>query len=169
MTKKNYGFYVPPSRLWAYGSALNRHDQGLALIIFADRRYVLNEDPPSWALTHMAKGGDCPPQFRSDLDWLKHTQFAVTITDRLDKRVRDCREEPTWPTRPDLRGASYAQLCEVAPNLRQQGWRHQLHAEKALAQAEEDDKYAGKTSTQILEEAMAERDRREAAGLPPEE
>src|ERR1700723_1266626 len=116
MTKKNLGLGSETPRIWRYGSQLSRLDQAKALMAWEDRRYIVNGEP-EWVVRSRAGGKDYPPQFASDLDWLEHTKFAVTMTGKLDQRCRECREEPTWPTRPDLVGASEGIQAVHAPNL----------------------------------------------------
>lgn len=146
-----------------YGKELARDEQGLVLMAWDNRRYTLTKIP-AWAQAGIDRGYDYPPQFRDDLEWLEHTQFVVTMNGRLDKRSRDCKEEPTWPTRPELRIASLAAQAQLGPNLRYPGWAQDAAAEERRLKAEQD---TAKTPEQIIKEAMTERDRMISLGLDP--
>lgn len=152
MTRKNFGPATVPPKMWRLGTELLREDQGLVLMAFEDRRYVAGRKP-TWAAQPMPGGGEWPPQFATDMDWLANTKFVVTMNGKLDKRSRECREAPTWPTRPDLRDATLAEQARWAPNLRYDGWSRDLAAspEDRLAQAEEEAATAGMTPAQVIE------------------
>jgi hypothetical protein len=151
MTRKNFGPGSTAPKLWRIGTELLREDQGLVLMAFEDRRYVEGK-PPAWTRKLMPGGEAWPPQFASDIDWLGHTQFVVTMNGRLDKRSRECREAPTWPTRPDLRDASMAEQARFAPNLRYDGWSADLgqNPEQRLRDAEDEEATRGMTADQVL-------------------
>jgi hypothetical protein len=168
MTKKNFGMGSSSAKLWRLGSSLLAEDQALALEVWEGQRYTETEEAPDWVRREGARGRQYPPQFKSSQDWLEHTKFAVTMNMRLDRRSRECREAPTWPTRPDLQGASLAAQAFEAPNLRSHGWAREYETEQVLARSRAESEAAGKTAEQIIIEAMAERDRRIAAGLPPD-
>src|SRR5690348_11374799 len=105
MTAKYFGPGSESPRIWEPGTNLPKIDQGVALVLWRDKRYTMHSTP-RWAEIAESRGQDCPPQFVDDMDWLAHTSFSVTIAGNLDKRCKDCQEEPTWPTRPELRGLS---------------------------------------------------------------
>lgn len=152
MTRKNFGVGSSPAKLWRLGTELLREDQGLVLMAFEDRRYVAGK-PPDWARKPMPGGGEWPPQFVSDMDWLANTKFVVTMAGKLDKRSRECREVPTWPTRPDLVGAPIAEQARHAPNLRFEGWSQELtasDAESRLRDAEDEEATRGMTPADKL-------------------
>lgn len=169
MTKRNFGLNMTTPKLWRYGSELLREDQGMVLMIWEGQRYILDSEPPRWAYKTDSGTETYPPQFASDIDWLAHTRFATTMNGRLDKRVRECQEEPTWPTRPDLVGASIGEQAALAPNLRFKGWARQRELEKRVAAAELTESFRGLSGVEILRIAQERALAREAAGLPPEE
>jgi hypothetical protein len=78
------------------GSEL-RSDQQREVLSSYIHRYT-KDHVPRWA-----KSTKYPVQFESDSDWLEHTQFAVANSGELDKRVRHCMSNPTWPDNPELR------------------------------------------------------------------
>lgn len=151
MTRKNFGIGSSAPKLWRLGTELLREDQGLVLMAFEDRRYVEGKKP-AWAMKPMPGGGEWPPQFASDMDWLGNTKFVVTMNGRLDKRSRKCREQPTWPTMPELRNASLAEQARYAPNLRYDGWSADLAItpEQRLRDAEDEEATRGMTPDQKL-------------------
>lgn len=154
MPRKGFGPGSGAPKLWRIGTELLREDQGLVLMAFEDRRYVVGR-VPDWARKPMPGGEAWPPQFASDMEWLANTQFVVTLNGRLDKRSRDCRESPTWPTRPDLRGASLPEQAKYAPGLRYEGWSHDLalgvSPEQRLQEAEDEEATRGMTAAEILD------------------
>jgi hypothetical protein len=160
MTRKTFGIGSEIPRIWRYGKDLLREDQGVCLMVWEEKRYTV-KTMPEWAETELKLGKDCPPQFASDMDWLRHTKFAVTMSGRLDRRVRECREEPTWPTRPELRTLSKAKQAMHAPNIRYRGWTEERAEEMRLQEAEQDE------APDPLTAAMSHRDKLLALGLDP--
>lgn len=76
-----------------------------------DQRYVLSayvhrftgDHKPAWANAEWKDGKPYPMQFASDREWLENTRFAVRRDGRLDRRVKYCHSNPTWPENPELR------------------------------------------------------------------
>ncbi len=81
------------------GSTLSPACQKAALAAFQNR--YTRTHHPAW--TRSIPGYVYPLQFDSDEDWLAHTDFAVTASGKLDRRVRYCTSSPSWPDNPELR------------------------------------------------------------------
>lgn len=77
------------------GSELRPEDQQHVLAAYVHR--FTGEHKPSWANRDWKDGKPYPVQFASDRDWLEHTFFSVRQNGRLDRRVRTCTSNPTWP------------------------------------------------------------------------
>lgn len=165
MTLKSFGIGSERPRIWADGNDLSAVDQATALRIWEGQRYTLH-GAPDWAVKENERGKDYPPQFKSDLDWINNTKFAVTPSGNLDKRCRECRETPTWPTRPELRNLSFAEQALYAPNIRRRGWANELMVQERLRAAAAQDAAPKPVQHMTLEESMAENRRRAAAGDP---
>jgi len=76
-----------------------------------DRQHVLatyvhrytGDHKPNWAKRDRANDKPYLVQFANDQEWLEHSYFTVTKQGRLDKRVKRCESNPTWPDNPELR------------------------------------------------------------------
>ncbi len=144
MTPRKHGMIGPKPKLYAKGTDLDRRDRGTVLMLFEGNRFTQDKEPPQWARKGLL-GEAFPPQFVDDADWMANTKFVITMTGRLDGRSRLCIEEPTWPTRPDLRGAPLAIQAKFAPNLRYDGWAKDAEAEERLRDMEDEQATAGMT------------------------
>lgn len=72
---------------WCYGACLPTALRRQVLAIFVNR--VTAEHVPAWA-RKAVKSGKMPIRYASDLEWLHNTEFAITKTGELDRRVRHC-------------------------------------------------------------------------------
>lgn len=130
--------YTLSNQLWVKGSTLTPVDKGIVLQLFESSRYTRHtETPPLWARQEQARNRPCPPQFQDDLDWLENTEFAVTLSGHVDRRVRSCRVHPTWPLNPELRGLPEIEQAFFAPNLRYPGWAIEYEAAMRFKRSEE--------------------------------
>ncbi len=84
-----------------YGTQLSANDQRHVLSAYTHR--FTREHVPAWAKETRPDGSAYPVQFDSDQEWLANTQFHVTASGDLDKRVNHCHSTPTWPDNPELR------------------------------------------------------------------
>lgn len=91
---------IPPPT--CRGDQLCREDQELAKRMYVHR--YTRDHIPNWARYSKRPDGRLyPVQFASDADWLRHTQFRVTIDGRLRKDASYCYSRPTYPDNPELR------------------------------------------------------------------
>lgn len=93
---------------WRYGAELSARDKSHVLAVFV-HRYTGNHFP-RWAAVPRADGTAYPLQFANDAEWLANTRFAVTAHGDLDRKVRECYSNPTWPNNPELRRSALAVL-----------------------------------------------------------
>lgn len=64
------------------------------------RRFVhrfTGDHTPSWARVPRADGTAYMVQFKNDLDWLSHSEFAVNKDGSLSANHKYCVSHPTWP------------------------------------------------------------------------
>ena len=130
-----FGLGSGKPKCWRHGNELRRDEQGLVLMAWEAHRYTLDKQP-DWVTQEAARGRLYPPQFVNDVDWLEHTRFAVTMNGNLDKRSKECREEPTWPTEPVWRVMPRIVQAQIAPNLRYPGWAQACQATLIAMRAE---------------------------------
>lgn len=79
-----------------FGSQLTQDEQKTVLETFTNR--FTGDHKPAWSNRLRLNGDSYKVQFRSDAEWLEHTEFKVTSTGKLDLRVNHCyTHPPTWP------------------------------------------------------------------------
>lgn len=83
------------------GNQLNADDQRYVLSAFVHR--FTRDHRPRWSESQMPDGKPYPVQFASDAAWLAHTEFAITKSGLVNRRIKHCRSCPTWPDNPELR------------------------------------------------------------------
>lgn len=79
------------------GAQLHPEDRRRVLSAYVHR--FTGDHTPQWARKPRPSGEAYEVQFADDNDWLANTRFAVTAKGGLDKRVRHCESNPTWPNR----------------------------------------------------------------------
>jgi hypothetical protein len=77
------------------GADLSIKDQAHVLVAYCHR--FTGEYTPLWARKPMPNGTAYRPQFRDDKDWLANTLFTTRKDGSLDRRVKHCQSNPTWP------------------------------------------------------------------------
>ncbi len=74
---------------WIKGNKLCGPDRIHVLAAYVHR--FTGNHIPNWAKANP----QCKVQFKSDQDWLEHTEFAITKQGLLDLRIKHCRSNPT--------------------------------------------------------------------------
>lgn len=83
------------------GAKLVPEDQASVLGMYVHR--YTGDHRPKWVELWGGSTPKPPLQFKSDREWLAHSWFVVRKDGRLDRRVKSCLSEPTWPENPELK------------------------------------------------------------------